>query len=225
MSIYMYFLLFLIYSVFGWLVEVVSVYFCEGHFVNRGFLMGPYCPIFGLGGLLCYLLLRRYLEDPFVLLIMAILIFSLLEYVTSFFMEKLFHARWWDYSQMKFNINGRVCLEIIIPFGLLGCFAMYILNPILIKMLQAIPETLGMIVAIVLFIWFIIDICISLKVIINFKNVAFAMYKDNTEEITKKVREVLSKKSILNRRLVESFSKLKITEKIKIKDKKKKNEE
>lgn len=225
MSIYMYFLLFLIYSVIGWLVEVVSVYFCEGHFVNRGFLMGPYCPIFGFGGLLCYLLLRRYLEDPFVLLIMAILIFSLLEYVTSFFMEKLFHARWWDYSQMKFNINGRVCLEIIIPFGLLGCFAMYILNPILIKMLQAIPETLGMIVAIVLFIWFIVDICISLKVIINFKNVAFAMYKDNTEEITKKVREVLSKKSILNRRLVESFSKLKITEKIKIKDKKKKNEE
>lgn len=225
MSIYMYFLLFLIYSVIGWLVEVVNVSAIEKRFVNRGFLMGPYCPIYGFGGLLCYLLLRKYLPDPIALFMMSILIFSLLEYMTSFFMEKLFHARWWDYSDKKFNINGRICLETMIPFGLLGCFAMYILNPILIKMLKSIPKTLGMIVAIVLFIWFIIDICISLKIIINFKNVAFAVYKDNTEEITRKVREVLSKKSILNRRLVESFSKLKITEKIKIKDKKKKNEE
>lgn len=130
-------------------------------------------------------------------------------------MEKLFKARWWDYSNKKYNINGRICLETMIPFGLLGCFAMYVLNPILINMLEAIPNIVSIILSIVLFIWFMIDVCISFKVIINFKNLAFSIRKDSTEEITKRVREVLSKKSILGRRLVNAFSNLKIVKKVK----------
>lgn len=215
MSIYLYFLLFLIYSIIGWLIEVINVSWIEKRFVNRGFLMGPYCPIYGVGGLLCYLLLRKYLDDPLALFMMSILIFSILEYVTSYLMEKLFKARWWDYSNKKYNINGRICLETMIPFGLLGCFAMYVLNPILINMLEAIPNIVSIILSIVLFIWFMIDVCISFKVIINFKNLAFSIRKESTEEITKRVREVLSKKSILGRRLVNAFSNLKIVKKVK----------
>ncbi len=215
MSIYLYFLLFLIYSIIGWLIEVVNVSWIEKRFVNRGFLMGPYCPIYGVGGLLSYLLLRKYLDDPLALFMMSILIFSILEYVTSYLMEKLFKARWWDYSNKKYNINGRICLETMIPFGLLGCFAMYVLNPVLISMLEAIPNIVSIILSIVLFIWFMIDVCISFKVIINFKNLAFSIRKDSTEEITKRVREVLSKKSILGRRLVNAFSNLKIVKKVK----------
>lgn len=215
MSIYLYFLLFLIYSIIGWLIEVVNVSWIEKRFVNRGFLMGPYCPIYGVGGLLSYLLLRKYLDDPLALFMMSILIFSILEYVTSYLMEKLFKARWWDYSNKKYNINGRICLETMIPFGLLGCFAMYVLNPVLISMLEAIPNIVSIILSIVLFIWFIIDVCISFKVIINFKNLAFSIKKDSTEEITKRVREVLSKKSVLGRRLVNAFSNLKIVKKVK----------
>ena len=215
MSIYLYFLLFLIYSIIGWLIEVVNVSWIEKRFVNRGFLMGPYCPIYGVGGLLSYLLLRKYLDDPLALFMMSILIFSVLEYVTSYLMEKLFKARWWDYSNKKYNINGRICLETMIPFGLLGCFAMYVLNPVLISMLEAIPNIVSIILSIVLFIWFIIDVCISFKVIINFKNLAFSIKKDSTEEITKRVREVLYKKSVLGRRLVNAFSNLKIVKKVK----------
>lgn len=215
MSIYLYFLLFLIYSIIGWLIEVVNVSWIEKRFVNRGFLMGPYCPIYGVGGLLSYLLLRKYLDDPLALFMMSILIFSILEYVTSYLMEKLFKARWWDYSNKKYNINGRICLETMIPFGLLGCFAMYVLNPVLISMLETIPNIVSIILSIVLFIWFIIDVCISFKVIINFKNLAFSIKKDSTEEITKRVREVLSKKSVLGRRLVNAFSNLKIVKKVK----------
>ena len=215
MSIYLYFLLFLIYSIIGWLIEVVNVSWIEKRFVNRGFLMGPYCPIYGVGGLLSYLLLRKYLDDPLALFMMSILIFSVLEYVTSYLIEKLFKARWWDYSNKKYNINGRICLETMIPFGLLGCFAMYVLNPVLISMLEAIPNIVSIILSIVLFIWFIIDVCISFKVIINFKNLAFSIKKDSTEEITKRVREVLYKKSVLGRRLVNAFSNLKIVKKVK----------
>lgn len=213
MNIYMYFLLFLIYSVIGWIVEVINVSIIEKRFVNRGFLMGPYCPIYGFGGLLSYLLLKKYLDDPIALFMMAILIFSILEYMTSYLMEKLFKARWWDYSDKKFNINGRICLETMVPFGLLGCFAMYFLNPLIIGLLEKIPVQLGIAISVLLFIGFIIDVCISFKIIINFKNVAFTVKKDSTEEITKRVREILSKKSVLNRRLVNAFSKLKVTKK------------
>ena len=210
MNIYLYFLLFLIYSFIGWLVEIVNVSWIEKRFVNRGFLLGPYCPIYGVGGLLCYLLLRKYLNDPLALFMMAILIFSLLEYVTSYLMEKLFKARWWDYSDKKYNINGRICLETMIPFGLLGCFAMYILNPLLINMLKHVPNTFGMVLSSILFVGFVADVCISFKDIINFKNLAFSIRKDSTEEITKRVREVLSKKAVLSRRLINAFSNLKI---------------
>ena len=172
--------------------------------------MGPYCPIYGFGGISCYLLLRKYLSDPIALFMMSILIFSILEYMTSYIMEKLFKARWWDYSDKKFNINGRICLETMVPFGLLGCFAMYVLNPGLIGILEKIPANIAMIISIILFILFMIDCFISFKIIINFKNVAFSIKKDSTEEITRRVREKLSKESVLTRRLVNAFSKLQV---------------
>ena len=98
----------------------------------------------------------------------------------------------------------------MVPFGLLGCFAMYFLNPLIIGLLEKIPVKLGIAISILLFIGFIIDVCISFKIIIKFKNVAFTVKKDSTEEITKRVREILSKKSVLNRRLVNAFSQLKV---------------
>lgn len=222
MSIYVYFLLFLVYSFIGWAVEVINVSYIEKRFVDRGFLMGPYCPIYGFGGILCYLLLRKYLADPLVLFVMSIILFSVLEYMTSYLMEKLFKARWWDYSDKKFNINGRICLETMIPFGVLGCIVMYVVNPFLIKNLEGIPSTIGIIVSFILFMLFIIDIWFSFKTVLNFKHVAFNIRKDSTEEITKRVREALLKQSRLSRRLVNAFSDLEV--RIKIKNKEDKNE-
>ena len=123
------FLLFLMYSFTGWAIEVIGKLIEKGKFVNRGFLVGPYCPIYGVGCISMILLLNRYIKDPFTLFIMSILLFSFLEYFTSYFMEKIFKIRWWDYSRRKFNINGRICLETMIPFGLGGMLIMYIVNP------------------------------------------------------------------------------------------------
>ena len=127
------FLLFLMYSFTGWAIEVIGKLIEKGKFVNRGFLVGPYCPIYGVGCLSMILLLNRYINDPFTLFIMSILLFSFLEYFTSYFMEKIFKIRWWDYSRRKFNINGRICLETMIPFGLGGMLIMYIVNPFFFK--------------------------------------------------------------------------------------------
>lgn len=204
-TISMLFLLFIIYSFLGWCMEMVVCYIATKEWVNRGFLIGPICPIYGCGCLLMILLLEKYLKDPFVLFVMAMLLCSLLEYFTSYLMEKLFKARWWDYSHKKYNINGRICLDNILAFGILGLLMMYLINPFVAKMLGYVSLNIINIVAIVIAVIFVIDNVISLKVISSFKTVAKSIHKDSTAEITKKVREILSDKGRLYRRLVSAF--------------------
>lgn len=204
-SLGMLFLLFLIYSFLGWIMEMVVCYFATKKWVDRGFLIGPICPIYGSGCLLIILLLNKYLEDPLVLFVMAMLICSLLEYFTSYIMEKLFKARWWDYSHKKYNINGRICLDNILAFGILGLLMMFVINPFVVKMLGYISTNILNIVSLVLFIVFVVDLVVSLKIISGFKNVAKSIHKDSTEEITKKVKEILSKRGKLYKRLVSAF--------------------
>lgn len=215
-----YFILFIIYACAGWLMEVVGKLIQYKRFINRGFLIGPYCPIYGFGALLITFLLQKYTEDPFILFIMAILICGILEYLTSFFMEKIFKARWWDYSKRKFNINGRICLETIIPFGILGLFIIYISNPILIQQIIKIPEVWLNIISISLFMIYIIDNIISNTVVRYVKKTEknFGKELDNTEEMTQKIREVLTQKSVLHRRLINAYPTLEAV-KIKIKEK------
>lgn len=204
------FLLFIIYAFIGWVIEVIDAYIKTGKFVNRGFLIGPYCPVYGVGCTLMIILLSKYLDDIVVLFFMCIVTFSILEYMTSFVMEKLFKARWWDYSNKKFNINGRICLETMIPFGLGGVFVMYVVNPVIMYVLTSMPDVLLTIFSIVIGILYTLDLCISVKVISNLKMTAKNIKKDSTIEITRKVKEILSNKNYIKRRLIKAFPKLKI---------------
>lgn len=200
-----YFLLFLFYSFLGWILEMVVCSIADKKVVNRGFLIGPYCPIYGSGCLLIISLLHKYQDDPFTLFIMAIIVCSLLEYFTSYIMEKLFKARWWDYSDRRFNINGRICLDNLVLFGILGLLIFYVANPFFGGLIDRFNDTVLIIVAIVLFVVFIVDGIISLKVISGFKNVAKSIHKDSTDEITSKVRELLLEKNWLYKRLIKAF--------------------
>jgi len=206
-DIRIYFLLFLVYSFLGWLMEVIGKLITMKKFINRGFLIGPYCQIYGTGAILVTFLLKRYVNDPITLFIMAILVCGILEYLTSYFMEKIFHARWWDYSQRRFNINGRVCLNTIIPFGLLGMFIMYVSNPFLIAKLEALPELYLNILVGILFLLYVIDYIVSTNVIRYVGKTTKEIGKDldNTEEITKKVKEILMGRSSLHRRLLKAY--------------------
>ena len=124
-------------------------------------------------------------------------------------MEKLFHARWWDYSKEKININGRICLRTLTAFGLLGILIMYVLNPFFLDLLGKINNNLLVSLSIVLIIMYIIDNIISLNVVKNIKITANSI-RDNTEEITEKVKEILIKQSMLTRRLIKAFPNIKI---------------
>lgn len=204
-KVVIYFLLFIFYSFLGWSMEVGLTLVNKKKFVNRGFLIGPYCPIYGYGCLLIILLLDKYRSTPFTLFIMSIVICSILEYLTSYFMEKLFHARWWDYSEKKYNINGRTCLETMIPFGILGCIMIYIVNPFAISLLTHIPTIVLYVIAAILLVIYITDNIISYNIINSFKHGIQKAEKDQTEEITKKVRSAFVRKGFLQKRLVKAF--------------------
>lgn len=221
-TIKIYFLLFLIYSFLGWCMEVICSLVERKKFVNRGFLIGPYCPIYGCGALLITFLLKDLTHQPILLFIITVLLCGTLEYITSFLMEKIFHLRWWDYSHKKVNIHGRVCLDTVIPFGILGVIILYVSNPILIEKLQQIPPEYLTILVYSLFAVFVIDNIISLTTILGIRNTTNRINRenteDNTEEITKKVREILLGKSFVQRRIFDAYPRLQAI-KIKVKEK------
>ena len=187
-NIEIFFLMFMIYAVAGWIMECTLGVIQKHKFVNRGFLIGPYCPIYGVGVVLGHVLLSRFADNVVLLFILATLVCGTLEYLTSYFMEKIFHARWWDYSQSKFNINGRVCLGTLIPFGVLCTAIISIVNPWILDKLYMIPSNILMYVVISILIIYIADCVISFNIILRFKNLS-KQEKDSTEEISKKVRE------------------------------------
>lgn len=183
-----YFMMFMFYSVAGWLMEVTLGLIEKHKFVNRGFLIGPYCPIYGVGVLSVSLLLKNVTDNIILLFLLSTLICGTLEYLTSYLMEKIFKARWWDYTRRKFNINGRICLETLIPFGIISVLVICFVNPWLIEKLEDIPFGTLDILAILLLIIYLVDTFVSFNIILRFKNLTKSE-KDNTEEIAKKVRE------------------------------------
>ena len=122
-------LYFFLYSFFGWLCECIYCSIPAHTFINRGFLAGPYCPIYGCGALAVL-----HILDPFgfsipLMFVMGIVVTSALEYVTSWGMEVLFHTKWWDYSSYPFNIHGRVCLKNSLLFGCMVLVVYYLIHP------------------------------------------------------------------------------------------------
>ncbi len=203
------FYIFILYSILGWLMEVIIVSSKKRKITARGFLIGPWCPIYGFGALFITLLLKKYYDDPIVLFIMSFLMGTILEYITSYLMEKLFHARWWDYSDHKFHINGRVSLTTSLGFGLLGLILVYILNPFFLRIIKNISSIIFSIIMIIILIIFLTDIIVSYKIISNIKITKDTNLKDITDQYTETVKQILKNKSIFNRRLLNAFPHLK----------------
>ena len=209
-----YFLLFITYAIFGWCMEVVGKIIEFKRFINRGFLIGPYCPIYGCGAILMTLLLKNFTDNPIILFLLALVICSILEYMTSYILEKIFHARWWDYSKQKFNLNGRICVNTMIPFGLLGLAMMYFINPFLFRIYNSIePKTLT-IMTVIIFIIFITDMFISIVILSSVRKENKVLDKDNTEEMAKKVHDILVSKGLLYKRFSNAYPNVKHITKI-----------
>ncbi len=132
-----YILFFFFYSIIGWISEVIYCYIKDKKFTNRGFLFGPLCPIYGTGALSMLITLSwckdiwfgKFYAGPLMVLLIGVVVCDVVEYLTSFLMEKLFHARWWDYSKKKFNLHGRICLEHSCYWGIFSVLLIYLIHP------------------------------------------------------------------------------------------------
>lgn len=201
------FLLFLMYSVLGYIAEVICCSINSKKWVlNRGFLIGPYLPIYGFGCLIMVLFLYRYENDLLALFIMGAFYCTLLEYITSFLMEKLFKLHWWDYSDKKFNINGRVCLDNALLFGIGAIFVVRIIHPHFSYLVYLLPSGVMIGLAIILFIIFLADVVESSYITVRLKiNVNNYVHKDATEKIKKEVLKAIRKHTTLTSRLLKAF--------------------
>ncbi|MDD5930536.1 MAG: putative ABC transporter permease [Spirochaetales bacterium] len=131
------FLIFIMFSVVGWISEVLYVgIFHEHKFVNRGFLHGPLCPVYGFGGVVILLLPASLYSTWIPLFFSSMIMCTVVEYFVSWIMEKMFHARWWDYSHYKLNINGRICLLNSVLFGFLGLGVIHFVYPQMLRFLD-----------------------------------------------------------------------------------------
>lgn len=167
--------------------------------------MGPWCPIYGFGAVFISLLLSRHAEDPLAVFGLAILICGILEYSASYMLEKIFHARWWDYSTKKFNLNGRVCADTLLPFGLLGLLLVYAITPVMFSCFDLLSETMIQIICLSLSLLFLADITISTTTLVKIRVHAGKLNGDSTEKKTNEVRSVLAEKSALVRRMMRAF--------------------
>lgn len=198
------FLIFMIYSFAGWIMEVAMSLIYKHKFINRGFLIGPIVPIWGTGALFISFVLSGT-ENLFVIFCVSMVGGALIEYLASWIMEQLFRVRWWDYSEKTFNVNGRICLESIVGFGFCGIMVTKLTNPLLLHLLGSMPLWLLYTFSGALLAWMIFDIALSLWLIVGVRVTVGAAQKDATEEISARVRATLMDKGKLNRRLVKAF--------------------
>ena len=201
-------LLFFAYAFLGWCIEVTLKYIQFHRFINRGFLTGPWLPIYGSGAALITIAVKGLspLESSVgTTFVLSFILCGTIEYLTSFFLEKRFHARWWDYSQKPMNLHGRVWIGNLILFGLGGVLIIELINPLLLRLSDCMSFRLKEILAIALSAVFAADYVMSHFVLKLVKTGVESSEADDTETINKEIHLLLSDRSVFHRRFAEAY--------------------
>lgn len=152
---------FFIYSFLGWILETIYAFLVHGHYVNRGFLISPFCPIYGFGAIMLILLLKKSKGNYMFEFFYSAIIFTIFEYMASYILEVAFGLRWWDYTNDFLNLQGRVSLAYSIIWGVMGIFLTELLHPFIEKSVRKIKRKINVnlenIILIVLTILVIVD--------------------------------------------------------------------
>lgn len=202
-------LIFVIYAFLGWILEIVFHAFNHGKFTNRGFLNGPYCPIYGFSLVLIHLFLYDKNINPLLIIIYSSTIISLLELVGGYLMDKIFKQRWWDYSKQPFNIGGYVCLKFSITWGLGSLIVVDYLHPIIMKLINLINPKIGLVIVIIFLIIMIFDFVYIILDLLKFnrhlRQVDEIIVKMNT--VSNTIGNMIAKKTILTNQKLKSYKK------------------
>lgn len=182
----LYVLYFFFYSAVGWLIESIYCSCGQQKLVNRGFLTGPLCPIYGSGAValsLCLSPIKNSGLNPwakfFIILFLGMIICDFVEFMTSVIMEKLFHARWWDYSNKPFNIQGRICLQHTTYWGLATVIFMYVIHPPVEELIAQIDSDIAYILLGFIFAAFIADLINAVRVALDVRKLMDKLHAIN----------------------------------------------
>ena len=167
MSIYYSILYFFVYGFLGWCTEVIFAAFKQHRFVNRGFLNGPIWPNYGVGVTLVIACLEAFQSNLLLLYISSVILVTVLEGVTGWAMDKLFHNKWWDYSKLPFNIGGYVCLLFSLIWGVACVFIVYFVHPLIHQVLCRVPHTAGIALIAVLGIALLCDMIVTTSAMVK----------------------------------------------------------
>ena len=186
-------LIFFIYSIIGWILEVCLNLVKTKKFSNCGFFTGAYCPIYGIAAIILNCL-KIHIYNPILMFIYSLIICSVIEYIISLILEKIIGIRWWDYSEMPFNINGRICLLFSIIFSIISVIIMCTLNPIIILMIDLIPKVIKFIITIIIIVIIISDLIFSTLIVKRTnKYQDVSRYADKITEISQnRIRKIIN---------------------------------
>lgn len=177
---------FFVYCFIGWICEEIYCSILGKHIVNRGFLHGPYLPIYGFGAMSVLFLLNPFIHNIILLFFAGMVVTSIIEYIGSFLLEKIFHIKLWDYSSHFININGRVCLLNSTMFGILSIAMVYIIHPFISNIIDLLPEIAQYYIALVIALGMSFDFALSAAKMVSF-NRALEEFKDRSEEVKEKI--------------------------------------
>ena len=164
MDLYFYSWIFVIYALIGWIAEevVFALLWSPSKIVNRGFLNGPYCPIYGFGALAIVLFLTPLKDNFLVIFFVSAILASLLELITGALLELWFRNKWWDYSRDRFNFKGYICLKSFVMWGACSLLLMYVLQPIISTFVVHLPKGIGLALIITAISIILIDLIVTL---------------------------------------------------------------
>ena len=177
---------FVIYSFLGWILESIVRTICERKIINTGFLIGPFCPIYGFGAIIMILFLDQFKNNIILLFFSSFIILSLWEYIVGVLLEKFFATKYWDYSDHKFNYKGRICLTNSIAWGILGVLFINYIHPTITQLLEHVDFIYVAIITSIIAVILLIDAIIS---IIKVKNIKTTLEK--IEEINEQIKQKL----------------------------------
>ena len=201
-------LMFFTYSFIGWCIEVTLKFIQYGRFINRGFFTGPLLPIYGSGALLITLAtqaLARYDASYGTVFVVSFILCGAVEYLSSWVMEKHYHARWWDYSQKPMNLHGRVWIGNLVLFGLGGVLIAGFINPALFALYERFSLVARQAAACGLLAVFAADFVMTHFVLKLIKSGIEHSEADSTEEIGREIRRLLSDRTIFYRRFANAY--------------------
>ena len=201
--LYYLFQCFFIYAFLGWCTEVAFAAFKERRFVNRGFLNGPICPVYGFGVVAVIHFLTPLRSNLLLLYLGSAILVTAIEWLTGFILEKVFHNKWWDYSNMPLNLNGYVCLLFSLIWGVFCVFIVDVFHPLIDTLLSHIPFLVGIILVCILVIAGLADLYVTASGILKLNKRLEKMQA--IHQISDKLGESISKRTITAMEKQEEF--------------------